>query len=151
MHFLLSDPAAGTSTPWYLIPLMILGAIGGATGIIALLTLPLTRKKMGSDITQTDAKTETERANQGVILSTAALAQMEQAIRRAESLQSERDTDKNRMNDLEDRIDELESEHRRYIRNAEDHAAWDKLMVKELRERGFTPPDPPPLFPLGAV
>ena len=143
MTSLLLDAAinAPTSSPWTIIVLVI-GALGGSAGIVAILTVGAQRKKLGADADLTQV-------NAGVVVSQAALDQMNAAIQ-----QSQRDAAKaldlaTRNDSLEKRVDELEDLIRQFSRNAREHQAWDQSMVIQLRALGGNPTDPPPLFPSG--
>lgn len=138
----LAENAASVTT-WWQVVLLIIGAIGGVGGLVALLTINQTRRKIGSEA-------DSNMVNSGVVVSQAAINQMNAAIQ-----QSQRDATKAleyaTKNDLlEKRVDELEGEHRSWRRAAEEHKIWDQEMVAEVTRLGGTPKNPPPLYPLQA-
>lgn len=135
-----NDPS---NSPWSIIAIA-LGSFGGVGGLVALLTVGSQKRRLG---TQADGDV----VQSGVVVTQAALDQMQAAIAQS-ARDSKRALEESRKNDqLEARVDELESEHRRYVRNAEEHRRWDDEMVLEVRRLGGHPKDPPPLFPLGAA
>lgn len=99
-------------------------AFGGAGGLVALFTIPQSRRRMG-------AETHNYEISSSVSLSTAALAQMTAAIERS--------------NDLSDRIEELEEDREeRRIRDIE-HERWDREAYESLHALNVNIRFPPPL------
>lgn len=135
---------------WFSALILLISAVGGAGGIVGVLTMRRTNQKIHSESELNAATAEQVRANAGVVISQAALDQMNAAIESSKRDAARALEESQKNDELESRLDELEGVVRDYRRAAEEHRRWDVQVAKELRSRGGTVSDPPPLFPTPA-
>lgn len=125
--------------PWPTIVVAVIGTLGGATGIVTLITVGPTRRKMAAD-------TDSTYLGAGMQVSEAALRQMNAAIEQARRDREWAARLLAKVDVLEVKIDDLEDHQRRAQRAAEAHRDWDTLAQREINSRGGNLPPPPELI-----
>lgn len=117
-----------------------LAAVGGAAGLGALVQSFPALRRLGVDTRKIKAETVGEEQDAIAVLSKTALEQMTAAVARARSAEAKVDA-------CTVRLEAMEATLQAYREAAQDHVAWDHLVVTRLRGLGVDVPDAPPLLP----
>lgn len=111
---------------WQTIVALLVALASLGTAVAALLRIGPDRQKVGAEVRHQDT-------DGAVVLSNAALAQMQAAIDKADRAEE-------RLGIVEGRMDQLEQ-------LARAHQRWDQQAVSVVRQLGGHLPPPPPLLP----
>lgn len=137
--------------------LSVIGALGGFGSIATLILVFPQIRKLRADARKVDADTDHIEIDSASVLSTASLAQMNAAIRRADAAeeamqQARRELDRAtvQLREASERSDKLQREISEYRAQAQLHIAWDYNCQEALVNAGLRLPEPPALFPKSA-